>query len=76
MTPSRLGLYDELLGFLSGLEGGWHALPRDVAAWWRLRDGLRCVQGEDGSARVEGSGAERASVAHATVDRGEMVLDA
>jgi peptidoglycan/xylan/chitin deacetylase (PgdA/CDA1 family) len=36
-TPERLERYDELLGFLAGLPGGWHALPRDVAAWWRRR---------------------------------------
>jgi hypothetical protein len=38
-TPERLALYDELLGFLAELPGGWHALPREVAAWWRRRSG-------------------------------------
>ena len=37
LSAERLALYDELLGFLRGLEGGWHALPRDVAGWWRRR---------------------------------------
>jgi peptidoglycan/xylan/chitin deacetylase (PgdA/CDA1 family) len=37
LTPDRLTRYDELLSFLAGLEGGWHALPRDVARWWRRR---------------------------------------
>jgi peptidoglycan/xylan/chitin deacetylase (PgdA/CDA1 family) len=37
LSDERLRLYDELLGHLAGLEGGWHALPRDVAAWWRRR---------------------------------------
>jgi hypothetical protein len=37
LTPDRLTRYDELLTFLAGLEDGWHALPRDVARWWRRR---------------------------------------
>jgi peptidoglycan/xylan/chitin deacetylase (PgdA/CDA1 family) len=37
LTPERLAHYDELLRFLRGLEGGWHALPRDIAGWWRRR---------------------------------------
>ena len=63
MTPGRLGLYERLLAFLASQEGGWHALPRDVAAWWRVRDALRCVGGADGDVRVEGAGAARAGVA-------------
>lgn len=39
-TPDRLRRYDELLGFLRALPGGWHALPRDVARWWRRRAAL------------------------------------
>lgn len=37
-TPDRLRRYEELLEFLAQLPGGWHALPRDVAAWWRRHD--------------------------------------
>jgi peptidoglycan/xylan/chitin deacetylase (PgdA/CDA1 family) len=49
LTHERLGLYDELLGYLAGLEGGWHALPREVAAWWRRRAALvdALERGED-----------------------------
>jgi hypothetical protein len=36
-SPERLKHYDELLDFLADLPRGWHALPRDVAAWWRRR---------------------------------------
>jgi peptidoglycan/xylan/chitin deacetylase (PgdA/CDA1 family) len=44
--PQRLDRYDELLAFLTSRPGGWHALPRDVARWWRARAELEV--GEDG----------------------------
>jgi peptidoglycan/xylan/chitin deacetylase (PgdA/CDA1 family) len=39
-TPERLGHYEQLLEFLAALRGGWHALPKDVAAWWRRQSSL------------------------------------
>jgi peptidoglycan/xylan/chitin deacetylase (PgdA/CDA1 family) len=44
VSSERLCQYDELLAFLGALEGGWHALPRDVAHWWRRRDALTTSQ--------------------------------
>lgn len=29
--------YEALLDFLAGMEGGWKAIPREVAKWWRRR---------------------------------------
>jgi peptidoglycan/xylan/chitin deacetylase (PgdA/CDA1 family) len=61
-TPARLRMYEEFLVYLATQRGGWFALPREVASWWRTRDRLRCV--EDGAgARIEGEGAERARLA-------------
>lgn len=40
LSAERLALYDEFLLFLSRQEGGWHALPSDVARWWRTRSAL------------------------------------
>jgi peptidoglycan/xylan/chitin deacetylase (PgdA/CDA1 family) len=58
-TPARLRMYEEFLKYLSAQRDGWYALPREVAAWWRSRAVLSCV--EDGEkARIEGEGAERA----------------
>ena len=37
IEQDRLDLYDQFLGWLTKLEGGWHALPRDVASWWKDR---------------------------------------
>ena len=46
-SDQRRSHYDELLTFLRGLRGGWHALPREVAAWWRRRAALEAELGED-----------------------------
>jgi peptidoglycan/xylan/chitin deacetylase (PgdA/CDA1 family) len=60
-TPARLRMYEEFLEYLTAQEEGWFVLPREVAAWWRARAGLRSV--EDGKgARIEGEGAERATL--------------
>jgi peptidoglycan/xylan/chitin deacetylase (PgdA/CDA1 family) len=47
-SADRLRRYEELLAYLRSLEGGWHALPRDVARWWRRRAELeaRLTAGE------------------------------
>jgi peptidoglycan/xylan/chitin deacetylase (PgdA/CDA1 family) len=47
LTEERLRHYDELLGFLSSLDGGWHALPREVASWWRRRAALADTLGDE-----------------------------
>ena len=60
-TPARLRMYEEFLEYLKAQEGGWFALPREVAAWWRTRAGLRCVEDEAG-AGIEGEGAEEAAL--------------
>ena len=60
--PERLRMYEEFLVYLKGLEGGWNALPRDVADWWRLRRDLGCVTDGPQSARVVGPGSERARI--------------
>jgi peptidoglycan/xylan/chitin deacetylase (PgdA/CDA1 family) len=69
-TPARLRMYEEFLEYLAAQEGGWYALPRDVAQWWRMRSEMRVV-----GDRVEGPGAERASVAWARIDGDAVVVD-
>lgn len=51
--PRHFQMYEQLLRFLSRLDGGWHALPRDVAAWWRDRNSLEVRSDGDGD-RLEG----------------------
>jgi peptidoglycan/xylan/chitin deacetylase (PgdA/CDA1 family) len=73
-TPARLRMYEEFLVYLKSQHGGWHALPRDVARWWRMRANLR-VKEEDASVRVDGPGAEHASVTWARECGGEVKLE-
>ncbi len=37
LTGDRLELYDRFLRFLTQQHGGWHALPAEVAQWWKRR---------------------------------------
>jgi hypothetical protein len=37
LEQDRLDQYDEILAHIADLDGVWHALPRDVAAWWKRR---------------------------------------
>jgi hypothetical protein len=62
MTAERLERYEELLVFLREQPGGWHALPRDVARWWRDRARLAVHDGHDGTPVVTGDGADRGRV--------------
>lgn len=39
-SAKRLDLYDRFLGELGQQESYWHALPRDVASWWRYREAI------------------------------------
>jgi hypothetical protein len=80
-SPERVALYDQLLGYLRDRidgERGWHALPRDVAAWWKGRSGLR-VDGAGEAARVADGGdrsaAGRATVAWAYERDGAVAID-
>jgi hypothetical protein len=62
IDQDRLDLYDEFLGWLTRLEGGWHALPRDVASWWKDRAKMEADPDVD---HVIGAGDWDATVAHA-----------
>ena len=73
IDPDRLDLYDRFLGWLTELEGGWHALPRDVASWWKDRARMSVDAGGD---EVTGAGDWDATVAHARQVGDEIVYDA
>jgi hypothetical protein len=52
----------------------WIARPGDVSAWWIQRSKMRLALAEGGW-RVEGPGAERASVAYARVESGQLLYE-
>ena len=54
LDDELLARYDRFLAHLRGMEGGWLALPRDVAAWWRARE-TACVVARDGGHAVAGA---------------------
>lgn len=56
-TEQRVHRYDQLLGFLASLEGAWHALPREVAAWWRTRAELEMALARGEPADLDAAGA-------------------
>jgi hypothetical protein len=64
LKEERLGLYEEFLEFLRAQVGGWHALPREVAEWWKERESLECRDDADGGVHIVGP---RAAVADARV---------
>jgi peptidoglycan/xylan/chitin deacetylase (PgdA/CDA1 family) len=73
-TPARLRMYEEFLEYLAAQRDGWHALPGEVAAWWRTRAGLHCIEDGEG-ARIEGDGAERARLAWARRHGDDVTLE-
>lgn len=58
-APSRLSVYRDLLEHLTQQQNVWHALPVDVARWWRLRDGLRIDETRETTGLI-GPASERA----------------
>jgi hypothetical protein len=57
-------IYHEFLITMKNRERFWHALPRDVARWWRSRSTNGSFQGENNK-----------SMATASLRNGEIALD-
>lgn len=60
--PGMLQAWEDLLDQLNSDPQAWHALPREVAAWWRRRAQSVPVRADDGW-RVLGPAADEAVVA-------------
>ena len=71
VEQQRLDRYEAFLAYLAQHDDGWHALPRDVARWWREREQLRI--GDRG--RLAGWTAFDASIAHASERDGELLME-
>lgn len=59
VDPGRLALYERFLARLASDRTAWHALPREVAEWWRTRS-RALVERRDGVWKLEGSAGSRA----------------
>ncbi len=68
-SDDRRAAYRRLLERAREMDGMWHALPRQVAAWWRERDRsiLRCEP--SGEWRIDGPATGRARAATLRVTR-------
>ncbi len=74
-TGDRLAAYEEFLGFLSQQERGWHALPKEVAHWWKARAGLRCESAPGEDPRIVGEPRDGATVAYAREESDRIAFD-
>jgi hypothetical protein len=70
-----LARYDTFLGWLMQQHGGWAALPREVAEWWKLRADLRCETDATGDTHIVGTGSEVASLMWASRDGDRVTFE-
>lgn len=56
-----LATYEDLLRMLADLPSAWHALPSQVAQWWRERSELELWLDDDRQPVMRGPGASRAT---------------
>lgn len=72
LSAERLDLYDRFLAALTQMDDGWHALPCEVAGWWKARAGMEVdADGES----VLSAGRWAATVARAREDGEQVVYD-
>jgi hypothetical protein len=62
-TDARVDAYRQLLLKARETTGMWHALPRQVAEWWRERDASTARKDDSSRWMIEGPAAERGRVA-------------
>lgn len=74
MTSTRLDLYRDFLVRLRDFKDYWHALPAQVAAWWKARSESWIEVGNDGNAIVCGPAAKRASIANLLIEGKDFSL--
>jgi hypothetical protein len=70
-------VYESLLSYLQQIverEKIWMALPGEVNTWWRARSEMRIVQKGESWA-IEGQGSERAQLAFAVLDNGQLTYE-
>ena len=76
-TPEARATYATLLEHLSTLRAEadmWIALPGEIDTWWRQRSTMKLIADGDGW-KIEGAGADRATVAYATLRDDKLTYD-
>lgn len=71
---NRIEYYCQYLEYLKSKASVWHALPRDVADWWRRRDASEVRFDSGGKAYIEGPAAKDGVVAQARLVEGRLEL--
>ena len=80
LSEERLRSYDRFCAYLRerlDRDDGWHALPCEVASWWKVRSSLY-VEGAPDDLRIGGSGSRltrRARIEFAHERDGELVIE-
>jgi peptidoglycan/xylan/chitin deacetylase (PgdA/CDA1 family) len=59
-SPQRVEAYRRFLEQARELDGIWHALPKDVATWWRARDASTLARDPNDDWTITGPAASRA----------------
>ena len=76
VRPREQGIFKELLAYLVRLREEncvWTATPSEVNRWWRQRAQMRLVE-HGGAWQIEGPGKERARIAYASEEDGQLAL--
>lgn len=72
--PALMRHYEDFLEYLQTESGGWYALPREVAQWWRMRAASSVVS--SGKPSVTGPAAPEAGVSHVSLQDGLLSITA
>jgi len=67
--------YEELLRYLRKKDHYWHALPRDVAGWWRRRDNSEIRFGKNGEPYIKGPAAKDGVITRIKLVNDEVVFE-
>jgi len=70
--PDQLALYRDFLAQVVQLGDFWHALPRDVARWWRQRDQSSVRRQSDGEWTIDGPASNQGRPAILRVQDGDL----
>ncbi|MCA9245480.1 MAG: hypothetical protein KDA42_00165 [Planctomycetales bacterium] len=73
-SAKRLAIYRNFLEQVKDTGGFWHALPRDVARWWRRRDESD-VEWNGEYASVHGPAAEEATIVRPRLDGNALLFE-